>query len=780
MPQLLKILVLILIFSTTLFEQHAEANRRRRSGRGSRSSVRAHASSTRVRYTPIPATLDNSVTDAEEASGKIYKINPHLDLATQCSGTPAEMAGRLKPRDIKIFGVMSINAVLQEHQPIKIQACVVADNDRDAARLCSGGTRYSQKLYNILNPGNKQYSASARGDYNTNPDHYYYCIANSLNMIEVKQKVCTMAQEFYDNQLCSVPASRTSPTPPPTPAPTAALASPAPAPVTTSVAASDATDEDYDDVTDAEFDAEWDGFMDMLDSLPPNVRWNARHANGDGSCECDGSLDCPNLAQDLASRNQTDLDCMTAAGGCVRTPAAPAAAAPAAVAAAAAAAPPATTPEVLVQRCIDTEKQKADSCKSSVDQLEQTCAQTDESNRLVNGAAQTLTALGGASNASMAGQGVYATCVQSGAMALGASAALRTTQQRCTAAVGICDNCKNNQIQNFLDGCSHGAGFANFEALRTAKPELAQQLTSAHDTLTPIYEHTTAACASRVPDQQNSLGQLLNGLNNTAHASTSCACKTSSSGGSNCDTVPPVSVCVADPTAAGCQAYTPLATCAVGAPNYDAKTCGCVQNPTAAGCQQVAAAVAQSFSGNLAPGASISGFAGGTVTGGGGGGGGSGSSSNFSDLSGGGGGGTAVPANFANNIKQGEISTGGGATGGSVSAGGGGGGGSGGAQAAAGEKPKDEDKGIKGLFNNAKTFLTNAFGGSGARTTAQKSTGNGAIDASRFKPAGNLRGAAQQRDIASQNEKTLFELVNECANGLRCRSTTANTMMTGP
>ncbi|MBY0451601.1 MAG: hypothetical protein K2P92_01115, partial [Bdellovibrionaceae bacterium] len=97
----------------------------------------------------------------------------------------------------------------------------------------------------------------------------------------------------------------------------------------------------------------------------------------------------------------------------------------------------------------------------------------------------------------------------------------------------------------------------------------------------------------------------------------------------------------------------------------------------------------------------------------------------------------------------------------------------------AADKPKEDDKGIKGLFNNAKTFLSNAFGGKGAKAAASKIAGNGSVDTNRFKPS-NLRGVAQQRDIASQNEKTLFELVNECANGLRCRSTTTNTMMTGP
>lgn len=745
MPQRLKSLFLILLLFTLTFQSDAEARR----GRNRR--VRT----ARIHYTPVPSNVDNSVTAAEEASGIIYKHNPYLpDGVPQCPVTPEAMAAKLKPADIKIFGVIPINETLESTTPIKIQACVIANNDRDAARYCSGAGKFSQKLYSILNPGNKQYSSSGKGEYNTNPDNYYYCIANSLNMIEIKSRVCTSIRDYFDDLSCSVPDQNTS------------------------VSGDSSLAEDDSSVDDFGFSSNW------VEQLPPMVRWNALHRNGDGTCECNGELDCPRLAQDVR-----DLRCAFSQEGCgsVATTAttrrdnheefhgvsnsssdgtnsAPSA-------------------ETLVQRCIATEQQKADSCKTSVSELERICAQTDSTNRNINTASQAITGLGGAATSNMAssGQGTYGTCVQAGAMALGASAALQTTQQQCAGRVATCDACRSNQIGNFLDGCSRAAHFSNFEALRAAKPELAQQLTAAHDSLTEIYDRTTTACNQGLPQQQDQLSQLMGSLGNTARASTSCACKTSSSGGSNCDTIPTLEACAANPAATGCQAYLAPSLCATGSTTYDAKACGCIQNPTAAGCQQVTAAVTQSFSGNLAAGSSgISAFAGGGAVGTGSSGGGSGgSSSNFSDLSSGSGStGSGISPNLLSNIKQGAISTSAGATGGTVG-GGGGGGSSGPSTAENTEKPKPEDKGLKGLFKDVKNVLTNAFGGGAAKAPAARTAGNGTIDTKGFRP-NNLRGVTQQREIASQNDKTIFELVNECANGLRCRSTTTNTMMTDP
>jgi hypothetical protein len=103
--------------------------------------------------------------------------------------------------------------------------------------------------------------------------------------------------------------------------------------------------------------------------------------------------------------------------------------------------------------------------------------------------------------------------------------------------------------------------------------------------------------------------------------------------------------------------------------------------------------------------------------------------------------------------------------------GGGGGGGSGGdgAPEDAGVAAVQEETGLKGLFNQARNAVMNAFGKSSANTRSARSAAAEETGGKKRK----LRGLASGSDIGTKN-MDIWRMVNMCANGETCVSNRNN------
>lgn len=564
--------------------------------------------------------------------------------------------------------------------------------------------------YGIFNPGNPWYNAySNRGTIKSNSLGYYYCIRNDTTIYQIRSLLCSRAMgdaRFRQFTFTMAVVEEE---------------------VTCSCKPNAAPDSAY---------------------TPGCPQVAAIASTGEGAPRLDIDTSVFALDDSVTLNGQTVSQASVSA---VSGTAAPA------------------DPHERLNQCTARFRDRGRSCKSGAQDTERICERTNSNNQLVDGASGALAVLGQGVSLANQGQGVQGTCFRAGGMALGARAALDTIKQNCTAGETICNtSCASGQMDNFLNECAREAGFADFDSLNAQHSDWAQNLQTAKTEITQNFDEGAEICSTRVRPRRITLDSLVSDLGRTLQASTICACQTSSANGTDCNQIPTIDTCQTNPNATGCQAYQPVGVCAVGTQYYNAQACNCSQNPSAAGCLQVnpTGTTVSNFGGNLAASSPLNaGGSGGVSFGGGGGSSGGGS---FSDLSIPGGGGSAVPANFAGNIKAGEISSGGAATGASVG-GGGGNGGAGLAGNVSGTAGPAPEKGLGSLFKDLKNVVSNVFGG-GTKSAPSAQKTNGAINTDRFKPNTKLRGGPIQRDIASANEKTLFELVNDCANGLRCKN----------
>lgn len=405
--------------------------------------------------------------------------------------------------------------------------------------------------------------------------------------------------------------------------------------------------------------------------------------------------------------------------------------------------------DTKINTCITRWRDRANICKSGADEVLQTCGE--------NRAAPAGTV--------SQGDGTQQTLFETGARLSATQSNLDRQITSCTEGARFCTtSCNPDQANQMVADCLRDARQTEAE-LNTTYPELSRTLQSAKTEVRDLFSEGNQICTAQVPSRRLNLNNVLNQVVSAIRVAAVGSCQTSSSNSQNCNQIPTIPDCQSNPGLNGCNVFSEMSSCAVGSVYHNAPACACVRNPGSCAPQVGnTAGTTSSFGGNLT-GASLPQSSGGAVSfAGGGSGSGSGS---FGDLSNGGGGGSAAPANFAGNLKAGEISTGGAASGASVGGGGNGAASPAGAPQAA--APVAE-KGIGALFKDLKNVVTSAFG-AGSNKASPKAAGNVAVNADRFKPQmqGQLRGGPQRRDIASANEKTLFELVNECANGLRCK-----------
>jgi hypothetical protein len=225
-------------------------------------------------------------------------------------------------------------------------------------------------------------------------------------------------------------------------------------------------------------------------------------------------------------------------------------------------------------------------------------------------------------------------------------------------------------------------------------------------------------------------------------------CKLSSTNTGDCNTIPTISDCNSNPSNPGCGVYGSLDVCTPGY-TYNASLCNCQTNPKSAGCPGY-------VSGGLANFATGTSLRAGTGPSAGGGGGISGNlkpSSSDINVSG-------SDDEVASNAQLSGIS-GSAPGGGGGSPGGGGGGVGGGAPPADPVAAAPEEKGLGGLFNQAKSFMSGAFGSKKADSgngNIKNSKNPNAADASKFRPS---RRVASKSGFGTKNQD-IWLMMNRC------------------
>lgn len=639
--------------------------------------------------------------------------------------------------------------------PIQPTKCVKnrgAAINREMRRFCDPG---GNDAY-VLNPGNKVYNLNASGGENTNPDAYFYCVPNlartwKLQICQV-QAPARYGTEFdfkwkatsgRDNGdgICECKAKNETNyrdcSQPTTPAETLTGATSGPEANVEEIVVTAATCKSIG-----------------LTRYNPNP---FPAELGDGYyCQCDSTGTHFFRFEEAANRCAELSRAVTAAAASAEAEAQRAQVEQAALA-------------TQFQDCLQSWRNLSQTCKQEAESGKQRC----------QGKVDRAPTLQIASGLAGAAAGTQENCMAAGSSAIVAREAYQAVRDNCNVELQICNrDCAPEKSDEFLRSCSARLNKSSDQLLQETSPE-GRAFKSAYDEIKQNYESGHNTCENDIRRQNDQLAAGIASASRTAQVAAQCACKTSSTAGVNCDSIPTIEVCNSSSgTSAGCNLYGSMGACAQGTPAYDSKDCACARNPSTPGCASSGTtAQITSFPTNAVPAASagggaVSGFAGGSGSGGSGGGG------SFGDLSGSGGG--SALSVLAGNIKEGAAPTivsegsAGGAT-----VGGGGSGSSGGVSPDQAAAPPAKATGLKGLFNDIKTTVSKALFGSGA-ATPQKGRRASSDNMTQFKPNAKLRGGPVQRDIASANEKTIFELVNECANGLRCKSVTATELLKGP
>jgi len=446
---------------------------------------------------------------------------------------------------------------------------------------------------------------------------------------------------------------------------------------------------------------------------------------------------------------------------------------------AAAAAASATTVTATQQqefdRCLADYRQRAMDCQSQANSARDTCREKIEraQNSPLNMAGSMVGALGQVGMAANAGSGNQQNCFGAGVGMMGVREALRAGRESCQSEFATCENtCKQENIDRMLTECP-----AKLRDPVTNQPltqaqliqrgdENAQKFQQNREEFQRMANEGRQICTRDAGGANQDMSRLMNGLGNSLQGSMQCACNFSSANSStntNCNQIPTIQSCETNPTLPNCQIYGGLEACTPGSASYNQQQCNCMQNPSS--CTTSTGTPPPSLFGNninpLNP-SGANGFAG-NIAGGGAGGGGRGGYDVGSD-----------PASEAQAMLN-RPEFGAGARGGA--GGGGAGGGMGGAPGGAGGPSAEgaiavapQEKGLAGLFNQAKTALAGALGlgkGGGPTKNAVPGKPGAKDDLTKFKPR-NL--ASTGRNGIGTANMDIFGMIKMCAQGETCET----------
>lgn len=608
--------------------------------------------------------------------------------------------------------------------------CVGAKNDNEAATACGGYNRAA------INPYNKQYLIE-NGARDSNEGNWYFCVERNPSSALMQGanglKAATLAGDSNNLNskavLCNL-ASRASP---------------------------------------------W-----KEQFKPLSISMQAVEVKGasvkDVNCNCstdffkndDEGVLCDNaFLASLPALQQAAIAVQQASAAPAATVAVPNPAA-----ASSPASPVATSVPDEFQACIDKYSRLADKCRSEAEKAVHSCDQKNNDNKGNNSTYQTVGGVTGMMGQMYqmknAGAGMQAECFRAGAIANTAQAAVGEMKETCEMDYSSCNSaCKSDtpgktKYDEFRDECSAKAN-RSITQMQSDPTAAGQQFQRAGAEIKSVFDEGTKSCTEKAKNNKDLMSGLLNGIGQALQGSLRCVCQTSTAGG-DCNAIPTPQDCSAIPQPAGCDGYQAMDLCTPGSPTYNAKTCGCMQNPATPGCsgssQNISSFAGPPLAGGVAQGvASSPNF-------------GSGAGARATDLGSLGGGSNDVDSSDAG-LTMGK----GGAPGPSGS--GGAGSSSGGAtgNGAIADKPPEvpEEKGLTGMFNQAKSYMANMLGGKSKANGASPNGALGKPDMSKFRP---LRGLAGNRSGMGSRNMDIWKMMNSCTSGDTCKSNENNYITT--
>lgn len=593
--------------------------------------------------------------------------------------------------------------------------CVRARTDNEAIAKC--GSR-------VINPGNPQYQSTIKGSLGENPENYYYCVSNSVQ--NKKEHVCknlaSKLSRFVKEQpmitFTWVPKTKT----------------------------------DGDCLCGAKGSAQ----KFNCDQEAPVI---AKKCEAIGLKEVSGS-DYEQMP--VESQNTYMCDCLdgrffdvkVAKASCAEAPKPQVAPTPAPTPAKVTRAYP-TTADDSMKACVKSWNDQALLCKTNSEDAKKGCNPAKTKEDKENAAA--IDATKNLYTGTKANSGMQQECFTAGLAASGAKTYFGSSKDSCDASVTACTTaCNEETLEAMKKSCYDkivteeqyelGNGDASPNASLFQQTEVAVR---------EITDSASKVCTEDAKKGQSMLSSLLSGVGDALSSSLQCMCQTSS-GAADCTALPTPGACDMNPNTAGCGAFGSLAVCTPGS-GYDAKLCSCQLNPKEVGCPGgVASGGLSNFaspsikSNGLSDGGNTPTIAGGLKS--------VGALPDLprgtnDDSSGG------TPMQLGASPSSGP---GGGAGGGM---GGGGGASGGGEPPAAAAEPPAEEKGLTGLFNQAKTFFKDALGAKKTPTTAIKNgKSEKGFDPNKLRPT---RGIASKNGIGSKNQD-IWKMSNSCMYAETC------------
>ncbi len=412
-----------------------------------------------------------------------------------------------------------------------------------------------------------------------------------------------------------------------------------------------------------------------------------------------------------------------------------------------------TVADDAMKACVKAWNDQALLCKTNSDDAKKGCSSTktkeDKENVAAIDAAKTMY------TGNMENSGMQQECFTAGLAASGAKTYFGDSKDTCDASVTACTTaCKEETLEAHKKACYEKIVTEEQYVLENGESPNAALFSQTEIAVQEITEGAKKVCTEDAKKGQSMLDSLLSGFGDALAGSLQCMCQTSSGAG-DCDEIPTPGACDSDPSLAGCGIYGSIAVCTPGG-NYDAKLCSCQMNPKEVGCPGgVASGALANFASPSIKSNGIGSGASPTIAGG------LKATGAFPDLPRGA---NDDGSSGSTPLTLGASPTSGPGGGGGGSMGGGGASGGGEPPAAAGE-PAAEEKGLSGLFNQAKTFLKDALGGKKTPAAALKNgkTEKG-FDPNKLRPT---RGIASKNGIGSKNQD-IWKMSNSCMYAETC------------
>ncbi len=253
-----------------------------------------------------------------------------------------------------------------------------------------------------------------------------------------------------------------------------------------------------------------------------------------------------------------------------------------------------TSPSVQVtdlRTCLQKWDQVARLCVSSAEKAKQSCDQKNSEDSGIKDI-QNLTEKFSSSNiAKNSNRGSSAECAQASLIGNTAINGLELFKNSCNDDFAACNSDCASAVE-----ATEGPLIAK-ECLKYAATDAEQ--TEVVNTITRIIaasRNGANICMVEAKAEKDILSQMLSGFAKSTQAAKVCVCKLAAGGGSNCESIPNPTNCLAGGAMAGSAACNVYAAdnCALGSAQFGSVPCQCLRDNTAAICRTAAATPAPS------------------------------------------------------------------------------------------------------------------------------------------------------------------------------------------